>query len=599
MSLNKTYKDVSGQTVVYAGIPFELQVQISGVNGGGQIEITGVSQFENLGRATSSNVSIINGNVSANVTHTYTFISPNTGEFTIGPAKTVYNNKTLTSNTIKTKVIEQPQGAKTQQTPTNTQQNIGPASQDENEEEDEFLQFPFHKNIRKRQPTQPTEVFCTLKTSSENVFKGQAIILSIKIYTYGPILQLGLEDINLPGFLKNEIKQESKYNEPLNNKNYTVLEKKIIIVPLKEGKVELGPIGVIYTTPTASPRTLGNLFFGGIFGRAEEQNRILSSKTTLNILPLPQGQKTPDGIGVFTKLSINTDKKIVNLNDPITLSVEIEGEGNFEQISPIALKLPDYIKSYESKTTSFVNPENDGLKGKKHFEYVIQVGKAGIIQIPEQEFYFFNPKERNYYTLKSSPVSLDIKPISEQIQKVKPLDTQISQEDKKIEQKQISDINFIEEEIKISHASPYKEIPFWIFLIFIFIPPILYTQIHKRFYNFFTQKIFKKQIYQKKLTLHHKKLDAFSKKEEIEKLYQFFIDFFATKWELDQSLVTHEVIQENLIQEGFDRKHILDFLDFLNECANFHFGAQKTDLNKNKKRILFEKSFYWLTLFIK
>ncbi|MDR1590760.1 MAG: BatD family protein [Puniceicoccales bacterium] len=162
------------------------------------------------------------------------------------------------------------------------------------------------------------------------------------------------------------------------------------ITPLKGGNQQIFfeascPIQVIHSV--------------GFFSLAEEELiRLVSRSIALEIQSLPEAPADfHGGIGQFSlqNLRLSSDRALVG--EPITLSIDIVGEGNFSRLQPPEIASNELWKSFSPKVTFTPHDEYD-FKGTKTVDYVILPQKAGEIAIPDIAYTYFNPGTKRFET---------------------------------------------------------------------------------------------------------------------------------------------------------------------------------------------------------
>ena len=112
-------------------------------------------------------------------------------------------------------------------------------------------------------------------------------------------------------------------------------------------------------------------------------------------------------IGDFSARTI-TNIERVSLGDPVKLTFEIEGKGNFS-----AMPAPE-LKSYNNfkigpPAFSFEGNELTKHIGKQSFEYILTPLNPGLIEIPVVPFSYFDPIQERYFSANTSshPIRVD------------------------------------------------------------------------------------------------------------------------------------------------------------------------------------------------
>jgi len=140
-------------------------------------------------------------------------------------------------------------------------------------------------------------------------------------------------------------------------------------------------------------------WFGLISDSREEE--LFSPKLSVKVanLPTPHPPSFGGGIGHFALRAHISDTQTL-LEEPLTLRVELEGEGNWERLSPPELlHNSDEWRIYPPKV-DFRPSDALQYRGKKVFDYVIIPLRTGELPVPTVEMSHFDPQKRSYQTLR-------------------------------------------------------------------------------------------------------------------------------------------------------------------------------------------------------
>ncbi len=572
----------TGQPTVFVGTPFQLKVVVK--NGGeGTLHIEGLNKLKVLGKSQMNSQSFVNGKVSVEQNVILNVVADQEGSLTVGPAQEEKNGTVVKSNTVQFRVINHPQD------PSKVKTASGESLKDMHGDQQDLV--------------------CELLSDKKTYFQGEPFIVTLKITVSEPVAQIGIEHMSFSGFSSKDFGQQQNRQELRNNKLVDIIEKKFVLVSLQSGNKTINPATVVYQAQVRTKRKsrgiFGDDFFGGFFDQMQlQQKESHSNILKIDIKPLPKTNESVDGIGVFKTFTMSVDKTSALVNEAITLKLEIDGAGNFDQISTPKLAMPDFIKNYESKNDFTPDYSMGDFGGKKRFEYVIQVSSAGEIKIPAQKFTYFDTSSKSYKTLKTDEIMLSIKqPAGEPAAKAtlpagQQLDQQLDQQEPKPKiSKQISrDIGFIEEEFK-SSKSNNLQIPFWIYLILLLFPVFFIFNVHKKLVAIcLSSKAYK--LFSKKTSLSkfQSEFELLKSKNKIEKIYALFLNLLAVRFDVSAQLITMDFIEQKLLDFGWDEKKINEFTDYLNECASLHFITTEQKTNPVQADNLFKRGQYWIML---
>ncbi|MBD3273197.1 hypothetical protein GF385_02485 [Candidatus Dependentiae bacterium] len=553
LKVNTEYqvKDDKGKVVpaVYQDESFNVEVHINDSKDVSDVELKNNNLLNIQSVSRRSFIQGINNKFMHKLIYEYTVETDQLGLFEIGPALVKDNGRIFESNKVLVKVLKRKEST-----------------------------------LKKKN----YELFCRLTTDKLNVFEGEPIEVSFKIFTRGKVLQFGIKPTSFPGFEFKEEAKELKGQEELDGVLYSVFEKKFILIPTEPGLKKINPIQVQYDVPEKNKRRFSNFGFNinPFLGDNTKRKRAFSNDLNINVQPLSI-KKEVDGIGDFSEFKIKVDKKNAILNEPILLKLEVSGIGNLEQIVPPKLNLPDFFNYYKSKSKIEREKRVSLMAGKKIFEYVLQIPRTGEHEIEPQVFSFFDSNSRRYKKLKSNSIIINIEEPPKQ--KINDLDiTNVNDEsslvnsDKKNYKK---DINFIEEYVTFFNKQTKSEIPIFWFLILIFFPFLVILK------PFFKKVFLLGGFFKKNLSVKLKKdLDKIIYEKKADELYKFFVNYFALRFNLNQINFNENLIEEKLLQLGWSKQKIDDFFSYLQLCASLSFSSSKDFLDHKQ---LLDKSKYW------
>ena len=246
-------------------------------------------------------------------------------------------------------------------------------------------------------------LFVRVDLSKRNVYRGEQIIATVKLYVNRNINLAGFDEVNLPtyeGFYTQDIEIPQQINltrEVYNDKIYQVgVLKKTILFPQQNGQITIEPFNLsLLVQQRVKPRSFFDDFFSSY---RTVRAKITGSATTVNVKNLPpEPPNFLGGVGNFS-ISANISNNEVTTNDAVTLSVKINGTGNIRLIRNPELKLPTDFEIYDPRATDNVNATDNGVSGTKTIEYLFQPRFEGEYTIPSLKFAYFNPATGNYET---------------------------------------------------------------------------------------------------------------------------------------------------------------------------------------------------------
>lgn len=151
-------------------------------------------------------------------------------------------------------------------------------------------------------------------------------------------------------------------------------------------------------------------FFDQFFGNVREKRVTLRSEdATVKILSLPEDGKPSDFSGAIGRfeMMVDADPREVSVGDPITIKTSVMGTGNFDRI-----QAPRHRDDESFRTYAPTSKTDSASSNTKVFEQVVIPQNGNITEIPSLKFSFFDPENRKYVTLTSSPVPIKVKPVA-------------------------------------------------------------------------------------------------------------------------------------------------------------------------------------------
>lgn len=561
-ALVKSSPQDEGTPVVFVHEPFRMTITIESnrKNSAPAIDIKGLDQFDVRGHSQSSNISIINGSLSSTITHEYELLGQTVGKFTLGPAK-ITQNGNGESDSVLVNVIKKPANFKPQ------------AARESG-----------------------VDMQVTFETEKKKLVVGEPCIVTLKVKASGPVLSVSADPPQFTGFVTKAMGEDQHAREVIDGKEYQVITRTYQLIPVQEGERILGPVHVNYTYRVHRPRPnrRSATFFADLFddfsGNRVEQQHASSNELSLTVSPVPSTSQTYSGVGSFDQFEITVDKQTAQEHEPIMLYAQVRGTGNLDQLSAPKLNLPNGWKAYESRSN--IDEEevtNDGQKGRKFFEFVLQIPQAGEWTLPTQTFTAYNPISQKLEEHQSRPIQLTITP-GTQTTAPAPVKTHKNDEQEPPSEEDQSgpstdDIHYIQDD-EVPPAYQRNALDWWLFMLLLIAPTLIFSR------SFITKIRDYFSTGKNKIEAHCKLIEKAIEKEEASLLYDLFKGLLAEKFHQPIYAMTHDMIGTLLLKDGMKPEKVEEFLEFLNECARFHFIQESR--NSFEQKSIIKKSSYWI-----
>jgi len=346
-------------------------------------EIRSNEYLEFAYRGPNTQVSWVNGQMAATITHVYQVRPLRLGKFIIGPLVLFVDGKNYQTNEIKVEVVEQTEAAL----------DLSKIA---------FLEFDL---------------------PGRNVYVGETISSELRMILLGNATfpTKGLPQIEGDAFSITPIDNQPQTTRIVRDGNYyDVYLWKIGITPVKSGVQNLQfkanhvlriPEGRNNNRRDSFSILRNDPFFDSMFGRYRDTEVLaMSPPAEITIEALPQDNKPESfngAIGTFN-IAATTDSTNLSEGDPITLKISIKGEGNFSQMIPPEFPANDSFKTYPPRVVD-EKLDAQGYSGSKQFEYVVIPLSAEITAVPPIAFSYFNPRTKTYAEMNTPPIPVSIK----------------------------------------------------------------------------------------------------------------------------------------------------------------------------------------------
>jgi hypothetical protein len=404
---------------------FRLTVVVADAPPSAQVQLPAPKDFEVISSSRSSQRSIqLSGGgpaVIQDVTkHVLILRATRAGKLTIPPAVL-----TTASRTYRTEPIEM----------TVREGRLGPAPGGQATRPalpDPFRNLPMPDPFQELEdrpviPRGDSDLFLRASLDRDDVYVGEQVTLSLHIYSRVDLSSVDAVTMpKLEGFWSEDVEsptQLSGEQRIINGIPYrSYLLRRRALFPVKAGTLTI--------TAAEADITTGFLFAGHRVHR-------VSNALKVKVKPLPPG--APPGMANANvgdwHLSMDVSPTRVELGQPITVKVILEGSGNVKNVTPPKLTAPASLKVYDPTTTDKLSPNRNRIQGRRVQEYLVMPQRTGTFTLPALEFPYFDPRNQKYEVARTDPVTLTVEAGSGGTAAVGPTPTQM--EDSANEQKNV------------------------------------------------------------------------------------------------------------------------------------------------------------------
>ena len=325
--------------------------------------------FNIVGSGSSSQISIVNGAISSQLTYNYRLQPYATGDLVIEPISVTLNGQTFSTEPITVQVV-QGTGTLAMEPPANPS---APTS-------DQF---------------RGQELFVEAEVDNPRPYLGEQVTYTFRFYeAFGSFGQPQYEAPTFTGFWTENQTDQSQYQVQAGGRFYNVTELHTVLFPSMAGSITIEPAQL------AVP--------GGFFSSG---GTLQTQPVRLDIKPLPAN--APDSftgaVGQFA-LHGTVDATQGKVNEPITWRLTISGQGNLNAIpDPVWPDMPEW-RSFESQATTNTQFQNGRVVGERVYERLLVPQADGQFTIPALEFSYFDPVGDEYRTITTEPIPVLIAP---------------------------------------------------------------------------------------------------------------------------------------------------------------------------------------------
>lgn len=324
------------------------------------------------GRRTGVQINTVNG--VSTIKHSYVISFDKEGVYSLGKARVLGGGKEFFSDTLEVVVSK----------------NVAL------EEIHESIHERSHNGQQKENYLEPFSRFVIKMTDS---FVGQHIPCFLYFYYDEKIKVAPLFRFALPtstDYRLSEFASPEEGREVFNGKNYRYVRWPLSFVPLKAGEISVEPFMIEYEYENQGNFQSIWEQFASLFDKKRYMTKVAKQVLFADQVPPYQG-KAVHAVGQFTSLKALVNPLVITEKEVSTVTLELVGNGNFDDIKHPQLTLTDDVSLYQSNT--FIT-SLDGLQ-KKSFEYVVQPHTAGNLEIPSQQIITFDPVTKTHVVLQT------------------------------------------------------------------------------------------------------------------------------------------------------------------------------------------------------
>ncbi len=351
--------------------------------------------------STGSSIQIVNGSMTKSVNCTYTFVllPKEAGNYTIGVAEVAVDGELVRTNSLPIQIVEEGSAPAVQ------------GSTGERRQQREQNQTTAQNRIAE------DDVLLRAVVSKSSLYKNEPLHVTYKLYTRVPFVDYSFEAApTFNGFWAQDLMSKKtnaqSSRETYNGKVYeTYVLGDWLLYPQQVGQLRIDPMGMTIVAQVVVQSRNYDPFFGSGHEVYNVPRKVQSQPMTVTVNPLPAGAPASftGAVGQFT-MECTPPAEHLAANSAATYTVRLSGTGNLTFVQAPTLQLPSSFEQYNVKTTEAINTSASGISGYRQFEYPFIARAEGEFEIPAVEFSYFDPVRRQYHTLTSKGLLMEVTP---------------------------------------------------------------------------------------------------------------------------------------------------------------------------------------------
>lgn len=342
---------------VRVGEAFTLGIEAKGSQSVPAPALANLEGFQARYIGPSTQVAIVNGQVSASVEHRFALTAQREGEFVLGPFTVAHAGQTYETNSVRVVV-----GAG-----TDTADVGGEALR-------LVLSIPRHR-----------------------VYLHERIVVDVLLY----VGDVTARDVHFPtlqtsGMSIEGFGQPSRATQMIDGRRYEVLRFRGAAVPVQTGTRPFGPA----TLNLNLVQQQRNFFFA-----QRQAVELRSEAIDLEVVPLPAQGRPDDFAGAVGRfaLEVSASPTTVDAGDPVTVRITVRGDGNFANLAPPAFAEADGLRVYAPQLVE------SGEAGVRVYEQVVIPEGTQIDALPGLRLPYFDPDAERYAVAQTAPIPLHVR----------------------------------------------------------------------------------------------------------------------------------------------------------------------------------------------
>ena len=212
-----------------------------------------------------------------------------------------------------------------------------------------------------------------------------------------------------PSFIPPQLNQLMAYDFPaerarqpirrrVGSQCYDVLVYERALFPLSAGRHDLAPADLSYSL------AIGAGFFAG-----SERRETKSEWVTVTAVEPPDDGRPANYAGAVGDFDLRAhiDSTGARVGDPLTLTLQLEGEGNVKLLPRPAVSVP-WASLVASDERVHIDTLSRRIRGAKEFDWILTPRTAGVQTIPAVTYPYWNPRTKHYEVAATDSLAITV-----------------------------------------------------------------------------------------------------------------------------------------------------------------------------------------------
>lgn len=358
------------------------------------------------GPSTSTQISMVNFQMTAATTTTLHLMATTTGDLVIKPAILQIDRQEYKTESLSIKVLPGSVSAPPQ---TQVQPSPGQQQQPDAQGSDDDQDIP---------------LYVAAVADKQQVYVGEQIAVEYTLYNRASLANLNIQSLpGTSGFWVEDLESPQRLvanQTTIQGKRWEVaLLKRLALFPNMSGPQTIEPMAVqaaVRVQRQRAPRQRRSPFDGFVddfWGDAfaEVKNIVRRSPSIeIDVLPLPQAGRPASFNGAVGnyELTASLEKTEVQRGQAVTLRIVVSGVGNIKIAGNPQKPELEGFRVYDPTIEERSWVQGREYAGEKKLEYVLIPRKEGALTVPALEYSYFNPTTKSYQTKRTQPITLNV-----------------------------------------------------------------------------------------------------------------------------------------------------------------------------------------------